>query len=112
MAYSKKPSSKGKKNPKNGGKNNPPKTPEKRNNDTGCMRKCEPDAETEKHYEKIGTMTCASHSSKSSLFSLITQNFYEGYTVTCHDGRSTTIWWRRNCRKTLLQAEDFCARSD
>jgi len=100
MAFTKKPSFKGKKNPKNGGKKNPPKTPktpEKRNNDSGCMRKCEPDAETEKHYEKIGTMTCASHSR---------------YTVTCHDGRSTTVWWRRNCRKTLLQAEDFCARSD
>jgi len=90
--YSKKPSGKWNKKPKNQKKN-----PTQKRNDTGCMRKCEPDAETEKHYEKIGTMTCANGSR---------------YTVTCHDGRSITVWWRRNCRKTLLQAEDFCARSD
>jgi len=93
MAYSKKPSSKG---GKNGKKNPASKAPEKRS-DTTCMRKCEPDSETEKHYEKIGTMTCAAASR---------------YTVTCHDGRTITVWWRRNCRKTLLQAEDFCANSN
>ncbi|CBY30765.1 unnamed protein product [Oikopleura dioica] len=96
MAYNKTTSSNGKKHSEQSKKNPAFKAPKKRS-DTDCMRKCEPDADTEKHYEKIGTMTCAAQSN---------------YTVTCHDGRTITVWWRRNCRKTLLQAEDFCARSN
>ena len=43
-----------------------PKAPAKRT-DTKCLRTCEPNAETEKHYERIGTMECAGASSKGFL---------------------------------------------